>query len=94
MSSNPPFEVNPQKKLQSPLGLVWTTLVFAFSIGAVWSALNAKVEAVVYKQAEYDRVYEKRYEELRRTLVEMQAEQKKSNETLIRIDERMKRISP
>ena len=104
MASNPPFEISEGTRLKLPPAIWFSLLAFAFGFGGAWTSYSSDVkaqkeathvEAVARIEADEQikNALKESQKEVKQLLSEIQAEQKKQNDLMIRIDERVKLLS-
>jgi len=104
MASNPPFELSEGTRLKLPPALWLSLLTFAFGFGGAWTSYSSDIKAQrestkteIQARSSADEVIKtdlkESQKEFKQLLSEMQMEQKKQGDLLIRIDERVKMLS-
>ena len=97
--SNSPFSsLSDKTPVKLPLALWLTTMAFACTAGGAWVSLKGEISTLKDNYAAEARERMQVDKEIKETvsaiLKEVHAEQKTQRELLIRVDERLKKISP
>lgn len=97
--SNAPFQTLTEKTTVKLPIVSWLAIcVFCFSVGGLWISVKGDIDNLKLKFEQEQSVREGTDREIKanveRLLKEMQDEQMKQRDLLIRVDERIKKISP
>lgn len=101
MATHPPSDITEGTRLKLPAAIWFSLLAFAFGFGGAWTSYSSDVKSqkeenkqeIINRTAADEAIkvdLKESQKEFKQLLTEMQNEQKKQGELLIRIDERVK----